>query len=476
MEINALHDDIDLYIWEGSSDIGARAERCLAGFEVAVLHVDPAATPPAARDPARRAVAMVSATVMDGSRFPGLEWLKAQAVPVIWVASEDRGHDPRFYPPAYSHTLPLSFTCAELRAMVMRLGRKAGEAAAAQASGTASRAAMPLVAVSPVMRALLDEARMFADCGASVLVHGETGVGKERVARLLHDASSWASGPFVAVNCGAVPEGLFEAHFFGHAKGAFTGAVGAHKGYFEQADGGTLFLDEIGDLPPYQQVKLLRVLEQSAITRLGSTTEIPVRFRLVSATNRDLRTDVAQGRFRADLFFRLAVVELDVPNLEQRGPEEKAALFAALVGRDLPDGTAPAPQWLLDHIGGMQFHGNVRELANLAERISIVYRQAGDWDRDRIGAMLQRFGAASATAVAMPAQRMAGDAMLDAASASDEAHGAVESQERERILDTLRRNGWRRQDSAAALGISRKVLWEKMRRFGISDHAGDAAV
>src|SRR3546814_10891308 len=157
------------------------------------------------------------------------------------------------------------------------------------------------------MQALLAEAQMFADCRSDLLIHGQTGGGKERVARLLHDRAAWAEGPFVAVNCGAIPEGLFESHFFGHAKGAFTGAVGAHKGYFEQADGGTLFLDEIGDLPLYQQVKLLRVLEQNAVTRLGSTVEIPVQFRLVAATHRHLPTLVEGGRFRADRYYRLAV-------------------------------------------------------------------------------------------------------------------------------------------------------------------------
>ena len=219
---------------------------------------------------------------------------------------------------------------------------------------------------------------MYADCRSNVLVHGETGVGKERVARLLHDRAAWADGPFVAVNCGAIPEGLFEAHFFGHAK-AFTGAVGAHKGYFEQASGGTLFLDEIGDLPLYQQVKLLRVLEQSTVTRLGSANEVPVDFRLVAATNKDLRVLVAQDEFRADLYYRLAVIELRIPSLEQRGAAEKVALFRSLLER-MGAGDEP-PDWLLERVGATRYEGNVRELSNVAERVAIVRRQFQSWDR-----------------------------------------------------------------------------------------------
>lgn len=314
-------DAVDVYVWEGTSDIAFRAERALAGYEATVIHVDNSVALPPSRDAARPAVGLVSVSVMGDARFAGFDWLATQGIPVIWVAGEERNHDPRYYAPAYSYTLPLAFTGAELRRLLFRLAGVARAAAVDE-----PRPAPAMIAVSPAMRGLLAEAEMFADARANVLVHGETGVGKERIARLLHDQSSWAGGPFVAVNCGAIPEGLFEAHFFGHAKGAFTGAVGAHKGYFEQASGGTLFLDEIGDLPSYQQVKLLRVLEQSSVTRLGSTVAIPVEFRLVAATNKDLRALVAQGEFRADLYYRLAVIELHIPNLEARGAAENGDL------------------------------------------------------------------------------------------------------------------------------------------------------
>ena len=454
----SAQDDFDLFVWEGRSDIGLRAQRCLSAFDVNVVRVDPSAMMPLPREPGHRAVALVSVTVMGGSGFSGYEWLTSQAIPIIWVAAEERGHDPRFYPPAYSHTLPLSFTCAELRSMAFRL---AGVAEAAAAGKTPARQASPLIAVSDVMKALLVEAEMYADCGVNVLIHGETGVGKERIARLLHDRSARAGGPFVAVNCGAVPEGLFEAHFFGHAKGAFTGAAGMHKGYFEQADGGTLFLDEIGDLPLYQQVKLLRVLEQSTITRLGSTTEIAVDFRLVSATNRDLREAVSLEQFRADLYFRLAVIELEVPSLEERGAEEKAAIFHALLTRDLPAEAQDVPEWLMTRIAAMYFSGNVRELANLAERVGIVWRLSGQWHKEKIERVLDRAGG-----VRLPSAR---SAPAQEAAIARELLSQSDQQERSRIEEVLQQHGWRRQDTAAALGISRKVLWEKMRKLGITD-------
>jgi DNA-binding NtrC family response regulator len=401
----------------------------------------------------------------------GQDWLKSHAVPVIWVASEERGHDSRFYPPAYSYTLPLTFSAVELRAMIIRA---AGKSASKQVREELRVPQAPMIAVSPLMRRVIADVELYADCDASVLVHGETGVGKERVAQLLHEHSAYRRGPFVAVNCGAVPEGLFEAHFFGHAKGAFTGAVGAHKGYFEQADGGTLFLDEIGDLPLYQQVKLLRVLEQRSITRLGSTVDIPVSFRLVSASHKDLPQLVADGKFRADLYYRLAVIELDIPNLEQRGKEEKQAIFQALAAPLLPEKLMPPPQWLLDRVGATAFPGNIRQLANLVERVAILVRQQGIWDNGRLDRIFERMsslpgqkrqtGPASDKADApMVAQSQQGRPENDEPDLSE-----ADRQERSRIIDALNLNGWRRQDTAAELGISRKVLWEKMRKLQIS--------
>jgi len=454
----AIRDDFDLYVWEGLSDIAARAERCLAGMDVTVVRADAGTAFPPPRDITRAAVALVSVSVMGDKRFSGYDWLASQGMPVIWVASEVRGNDPRFYPPEYSHTLPLMFTTAELRKQLFDLLGSLD-----RADRQVARREQPFVAVSEPMQALLAEAQMFADCRSNVLIHGQTGVGKERVARLLHDRAAWAEGPFVAVNCGAIPEGLFEAHFFGHAKGAFTGAVGAHKGYFEQADGGTLFLDEIGDLPLYQQVKLLRVLEQNAVTRLGSTVQVPVDFRLVAATNKDLRELCAQDEFRSDLYYRLAVIELYIPSLEERGPEEKIAIFRTLLERHDAGQDDPPPGWLLERVAATTFPGNVRELSNVVERVAIVHRQFRQWDRPRIEQIFDRLAAAPGKAALVLAAG-AGDTLTDA-----------ERAERARILAALESHGWRRQDTAHYLGISRKVLWEKMRKLRLGNNQGEMA-
>jgi transcriptional regulator with GAF, ATPase, and Fis domain len=465
----SVTENIDLYVWEGNADIAARAERGLEGFDVNVVRADTGMSFPPARDPLRVAVALVSVSVMGDQRLSGVDWLAGQGIPVIWVAAEERGHDPRYYPPAYSYTLPLLFTGAELRALI---GKLTGVTQPLERPGVPNAA--PLVAVSDVMRAILAEADMFADTRSNAIIFGETGVGKERIARRLHEKARWSTGPFVAVNCGAVPEGLFEAHFFGHTKGAFTGAVGSHKGYFEQADGGTLFLDEIGDLPLYQQVKLLRVLEHSTITRLGSTTDIPVSFRLVTATNKDLRLLVAEGEFRADLYYRLAVIELTVPSLQARGPEEKIALFKVMIdrqsaseSRSVAGGDLPLPDWLLARVAQAVYPGNVRELSNVAERVGLIRRQFGDWDRPRIERIFERMEEARETTGGVP--------LILAAALPQEPPNLSEAdkRERDRVLVALNANGWRRQATANELGISRKVLWEKMRKFQLVAGQGE---
>ncbi|ADP17761.1 sigma-54 interaction domain protein 2 [Achromobacter xylosoxidans A8] len=457
MSQNFAREEFDVYVWEGTSDIASRAERCLAGMDVSLLRADAGTAFPPPRDLTRPAVALVSVSVMGDKRFSGYDWLAAQGLPVIWVAAEARGRDPRYYPPEYSYTLPLTFTTADLRKLLYELLGTLN-----QLTRSAPRREQPLIAVSASMQDLLAEAEMYADCRSNVLIHGETGVGKERIARLLHDHAAWFGGPFVAVNCGAIPEGLFEAHFFGHAKGAFTGAIGAHKGYFEQASGGTLFLDEIGDLPLYQQVKLLRVLEQSTVTRLGSTVEVPVDFRLVAATNKDLRVLVGQDEFRADLYYRLAVIELRIPNLEQRGPEEKAAIFRALLQGQGVD--SEPPQWLLDRVSRTRYEGNVRELSNVAERVAIVRRQFQAWDPPRIERIFDQLAEPLRVAGAAAGARAEPAVFTDA-----------ERAERERVLAALDANGWRRQDTAHTLGISRKVLWEKMRKLQLGAGQGEPA-
>ena len=445
-------ENIDIYVWEGKSDIFDRIARCLVSADVDVIRADgmDMVQEQIAQSPS---IAIISVTVIDSFGFNAQDWQRTHGMPVIWVAEAPRAYDSRVYPPEYSHILMLDFTCAELRRQVFAL---AGEL---HRQGKTAQERDPLIAESDVMKALLKETETFADCDSNVLISGETGVGKERIARLLHDHHSrYGSGPFVAVNCGAIPDGLFESHFFGHAKGAFTGAMLAHKGYFEQADGGTLFLDEIGDLPLYQQVKLLRVLEQSKVTRLGSATEISVDFRLVAATNRNLRELVRQEMFRSDLYYRMAVIELRIPNLQERGETDKVAIFTSIVNRMFrsdDDTTAPQiPDWLICMVANTRFTGNVRELRNIAERITIIYRQFGNWDRnaiDRVFLALREFR----------------DEIQDIE--NDSVRKKWDMADRNRIIEALDAHNWRRQDTANHLKMSRKVLWEKMRKFQIID-------
>jgi two-component system, NtrC family, response regulator GlrR len=220
------------------------------------------------------------------------------------------------------------------------------------------------------MSELMAEARMVAASDASVLIRGESGSGKEVLARAIHRASPRAKGPFVAINCGAIPEQLLESELFGHVKGAFTGAGNTRGGLFQAADGGTLFLDEIGDMPLALQVKLLRVLQERAVRPVGATRTVPVDVRLLSATHRDLDAAMAEGQFREDLYYRLDVVSLTLPKLEERREDIPllAAYFvqqvAARYGKPI-HGFAPDA---LEALATAAWPGNVRQLYNVVEQ------------------------------------------------------------------------------------------------------------
>lgn len=228
-----------------------------------------------------------------------------------------------------------------------------------------------IVSRSSRMADLLAEARLVAQGDASVLLRGDSGTGKELMARAIHRASRRARKPFVAVNCGAIPEALLESELFGHMKGAFTDAHANHKGLFQAADGGTLLLDEIGDMPPALQVKLLRVLQEKAVRPLGSSQSIPVDVRIISATHRDLETAMAQGQFREDLYYRLNVVTLHLPTLAERREDIPVlanhflAQLAAKYGKR-SSGFAPEA---LKALTMASWPGNVRQLYNVVEQV-----------------------------------------------------------------------------------------------------------
>jgi DNA-binding NtrC family response regulator len=316
---------------------------------------------------------------------------------------------------------------------------------------------------SAPMRELLTVVQRLAARPSSVLIEGESGTGKEVIAQALHKAGAGAAErPFIAVHCAALPETLLESELFGYEKGAFTGADRQLIGRLELADGGTLFLDEVGDIPLSMQVKLLRVIEQRELTRVGGRGTIKVNFRLVTATNRNLGDEVAAGRFREDLYYRLNVVRLWVPPLRERREDILPLMqhflkrFAAEQGLPPPTLTPAIEERLMNH----NWAGNVRELRNLAERLSIFAagREVGVEDLPSI----QPPGDAPGIPAGSPAGASAGAS--PSATTLD-----LQQIERETIERALRRFSGNRSAAAEALGISRRTLQRKLKEYGINE-------
>jgi DNA-binding NtrC family response regulator len=305
-----------------------------------------------------------------------------------------------------------------------------------------------IVARSPQMRDILELVARVAPTDATVLIRGESGTGKELIAKALHHASQRANGPFLAVNCGALPETLLESEIFGHVKGAFTGAVSHKKGLFEEADGGTFFLDELAEMAPNLQVKLLRVLQTGEVRRVGSNQSTAVDARVIAATNRDLDQMMRTGTFREDLFYRLDVIPIALPPLRER--REDIPLLAEHFlercgtkhGRRLRL-AAEAVERLLRY----PWPGNVRELENAIERTCILCRGETIGPEDLPPHVAS--GMTLGPAPALPAQRDLAEV------------------ERAHILQTLERLGWNHTRAAEALGIGRTTLWRKLKEFGL---------
>jgi formate hydrogenlyase transcriptional activator len=234
-----------------------------------------------------------------------------------------------------------------------------------------------IIGTSVGLRKVMQQVQLVAPTDATVLITGESGTGKELVARAIHEQSARRERPLIKLNCSAVPEGLFESEFFGHVKGAFTGALKDKPGRFELADGGTLFLDEIGEVPLAMQAKLLRVLQEQELERVGDTRTRKVNVRIIAASNRDLKKEVDEGRFRQDLFYRLSVFPIEVPPLRER-PEDIAPLAAHFIRHSTRRMNRPEPQMsktALDRLATYQWPGNVRELQNTVERAIILWRE-----------------------------------------------------------------------------------------------------
>jgi two-component system, NtrC family, response regulator AtoC len=318
------------------------------------------------------------------------------------------------------------------------------EPAAAPAGGGA------VVAASSAMQEALALAKKAAKSQATVLVRGESGTGKEVVARMIHDESARAAGPFVKVHCAAFPESLIESELFGYEKGAFTGAVTRKPGRVELAQGGTLFLDEIGDVPLAVQVKLLRLIQERELERLGGTETVHADVRFVAATHRDLEAMIAGGEFRQDLFYRLNVVPVWLPPLRER-PEDIEPLarrFAEAAARAHVRPALELDAGAMDCLRRQRWPGNVRELVNFVERLVVLA------DTARVGADdVER--------------ELARGRMPSLAAAEGSLDERVRTSEREAIRDALQRAGGNRTLAARLLGVSRRTLYNKLEELGL---------
>jgi DNA-binding NtrC family response regulator len=309
-----------------------------------------------------------------------------------------------------------------------------------------------IVGASSAWKGVMEKVGKVAPMKTTVLVLGESGTGKELVARSIHHSSPRARAAFVAVNCAAIPKDLIESELFGHEKGAFTGAQDIKPGRFELANGGTIFLDEIGDMDMHLQSKLLRVLQEREIERVGSTKPIKVDLRVIAASNKNLQKEVAEGRFREDLFYRLNVFPLVIPPLRER-PDDIMPLaghFVALFAKEMNRKAPAIPDSTVRLLTEYEWKGNVRELKNAIER-AVIMCDGADIGLEHINI------------------RKAHDAIISVDASLHEVSGAAaRAAEKARIEETLRKTGGNKSRAAEALQVSYKTLLTKIRDYGIS--------
>ena len=377
----------------------------------------------------------------------------------------------------------------EKHAMAMRLATLEREAE--------GRAIPGFVGASPSMRELYRQIDRVAASDISVYIHGESGTGKELVARAIHDRSGRGKAPFIALNCAAIPESLQESELFGHERGAFTGAAQRRTGCFEQVAGGTLFLDEVAELSPGAQAKLLRVLQQRTIQRVGSSQEIEVDFRLLAATHQDLAAAVREGRFREDLFYRIVVFELELPPLRDRAGDVEllARYFVSLAGKELAGRTVAISPEALAALERYTWPGNVRELQNVCQRAAVTCE--GDaitvadippricaaiaLPRPEAAAPTPPYPAFPPSPILAEGARVEGlapvlghlapelDGLPSFAAETGSAPAlTLSGMERNAIVEALRRAGGNRARVSRELGIGRTTLYRKLKEYGIA--------
>jgi len=387
-------------------------------------------------------------------------------------------------------TIPIRVSTAVLRDREGRMiggveiFRDVSEVEALRSELSGRRVYGDMIGSSPAMQEIFRLIPDVAPSDASVLIDGASGTGKELVARAIHDQSSRCNGPFVSVNCGALPDTLLESELFGFVRGAFTDARVGKPGRFQQADGGTLFLDEVGELSAAFQVKLLRALQEGEVQPLGSAETLHVDVRIIAATNRDLRQLMEQGEFREDLFYRLCVMPIHVPPLRERREdivpllEHYLSRLAARTGKEIREISPAALTALYDY----DYPGNVRELMNLLERAFVLCHgqqiDVGHLPPEVLDLKVARPDETSdedALPSEWPWRLKPSERRLLASSQGERAGGPNLSRrpqghrrpEVQRLLDVLDAHGWNRGATAATLGISRSTLWRRMKEYGL---------
>ncbi|MBE0486699.1 sigma-54 dependent transcriptional regulator [Marinobacter sp.] len=321
-----------------------------------------------------------------------------------------------------------------------------------------------LLGESPELRKLRNQTRKLARSQAPVFISGESGSGKELVARMIHLQGPRAEGPFVAVNCGAIPSELMESEFFGHKKGSFTGAVENKDGLFRSADGGTLFLDEVADLPLAMQVKLLRAIQEKAVRPVGDTKELPVDIRVLSATHKNLPELVQEGSFRQDLFYRINVIELAVPPLRERAGDIPVLADHILrrIAQEYECDPARLTAAAIERLQGYDFPGNVRELENILERAFTLC------DEDLIDAADLHLGGGTVPVGSVhPALDQSDTQPAAVPEGEIDLEGYLESIERQAIEKALEATRWNKTAAAKRLGISFRALRYRLKKLGM---------
>jgi PAS domain S-box-containing protein len=394
--------------------------------------------------------------------------------------------------------------------------RDISEVEALRSELSARRTFGDMIGASPAMQEIFRLIPDVAATDASVLIEGASGTGKELVAQAIHDQSARSEGPFICVNCGALPDTLLESELFGYERGAFTGARGSKPGRFQQADGGTLFLDEVGELSPAFQVKLLRALQEGEVQPLGGTQTVKVDVRIIAATNRDLRRLMEEEKLREDLYYRLCVIRIQIPPLRERREDiiplvgHYLSRLTARTGKEIGEISPEALTALYDY----DYPGNVRELTNILERAFVLCHEdqidlvhlpsevvaargrEGEGGRQVQGDDEARVPRAEGTAgygetTSRPAEERTGDdhlrgdsssrlkpsehkllssTMKGAGGGSQISRSTQRGRERpeiQRLLDVLDAHQWRRGETARALGISRSTLWRRMKEYGL---------